>query len=90
MIEIMSCVKVHLRTNVRVSRLNKVNPALQFYSGIPLMIIDDEHIKEGIGNGTRFISFLCNVGYLIIDGRLVHTLLVLELEDMVYEMIVED
>ena len=83
-------------TNVRVGRSKKIDPALQFYSGIPLMIIDNTNIKEGRGNGTRCIGISvhlkkdCNVGYSNIDGRFVHTVSVLDLEYMVCEMIVEN
>ena len=31
----------------------KIDPALKFYSGIPLMITDNLHLKEGRGNGTK-------------------------------------
>ena len=77
-------------------KIKKIDPALQFYSGIPPMIIDNTHIKEGRGNGTRCIGISvhlkkdCNVGYSNIDGRLVHTVSVLDLEYMVCEMIVEN
>ena len=74
----------------------KVDPALQFYSRVPLMITDNEDIKDGLGNGTRCIGISvhlkkdCNVGYSNIDGRFVHTVSVLDLEYMVCEMIVEN
>ena len=60
------------------------------------MITDNEDIKDGLGNGTRCIGISvhlkkdCNVGYLNFDGRLVHTVSVLNLEYMVCEHIVED
>ena len=60
------------------------------------MINNNEHIKEGRGNGTRCIGISvhlkkdCNVGYSNFDGRLVHTVSVLDLEYMVCEHIVED
>ena len=45
---------------MRVARSKKVDTALQFYSGIPLIIIDNEHIKEGIGNRRKgVLLFLC-------------------------------
>ena len=31
----------------------KIDPAFKFYSGIPLMITDNLHLKEGRGNGTK-------------------------------------
>ena len=81
---------------MKVARSKKVDPALQFYSGIPLMIDNNEHIKEGRGNGTRCIGISvhlkkdCNVGCSNFYGRLVHTVSVLDLEHMVCETIVEN
>ena len=53
--------KAHNRywdANVRVGRFKKVDPALQFYSGIPLMTNDNEDVKEGRGNETKCVSIL--------------------------------
>ena len=57
------------------------------------MITDNEDIKDWMGNGTRCVGIsmhlnkYCNVGYSNFDGRLVHTVSVLDLEYMVYEHI---
>ena len=40
---------------MRVGRSKKVDPALQFYSGIPLMIIDNTHMEMEHG----VLVFLC-------------------------------
>ena len=82
--------------NVRVGRFKKVDPALQFYSGIPLMTNDNEDIKEVRGNGTKCVCISvnlkkdCNVGYTNFDGRLVHTVSILDIIYIVCETIVKD
>ena len=82
--------------NVRVGRFKKVDPALQFYSGIPLMTNYNEDIKEVRGNGTKCVGISvnlkkdCNVGYNIFDQRLVHTISVLDIEYIVCGTIVKD
>ena len=60
------------------------------------MINNNDDIKEGRGNGTRCIGLSVhlkkdsNVGYSNVDGRLVHTVSVLDLEYMICKTIVED
>ena len=83
-------------SDVRVQTTKKVDASLKFYSGIPLMINNNKHIKEGRGNGTKCIGISvhlkkdCNVDVTNWDGRLVHTVSVLDVEYMVCEKIVEN
>ena len=67
---------------------------MQFYSGIPLIIINNDQRRKRKWKGRIGIYVHlkkdCNVGYSNIDGRFVHTVSVLDLEYMVCEMIVEN
>ena len=64
----MSCVKVHLRqrhiidAEIQIWELQDKTKLIQhckFYTGIPLIIIDNEHIKEGIGNRIKGVLYFC-------------------------------
>ena len=44
------------RYKCKICKIKKVDLALQLYSEILLIIIDNDHIKEAVGNGKRCIG----------------------------------
>ena len=79
--------------DVKAGRTKKVDPALKFYAGVPLMITDNKFIKDGRGNGTKCIGLKikmkkdCVVDCKNWDGRLIHIVSSLDVEYMICETI---
>ena len=79
--------------DIQTSHNKRIDPVLKFYSGVPLMLIDNLHLKEGRGNGTKCFGLSiqlkqdCDVHCKVWDGILIHTVSVLDVDYMICETV---